>query len=593
MNLLLKKFFQKIYIIRTKYLKEKDFVLILSFLIGMMGGFIALTLKYGVYFLHRILHIDIIGDFDNHLLLLLPAIGILLTLIFRNFILKDTIKHNIASILHAISKRNSLMKWHKTFSSVLGGIITAGFGGSVGLEAPIISSGAAIGSNMGRLLRLNYKTVTILLACGATGAISAIFHTPIAAIVFALEVLMIDLSRFTLIPLLIASITGSLITNLFYGEVMLFNFVLHTDFVVSEIPLFALLGILMGLLSVYFSRAFIHIETRFEEIESKWNRWLIGGLIIGLLIYLFPPLLSEGFHTMKAIVNQNYNWVYESSFISKFGSSFWLIILFFSLLIGLKVVATAITIGSGGVGGVFAPSLFTGAIGGMLFAKLLNHFFPGSNYSEVNFALVGMAGMLGGVLHAPLTGIFLIVEMTTDYELIVPLMLTTTISFLTVKYFQPNSIFTIQLARKGELITHNKDKAILTFMQLDSVVEKDLLVIDPDASLGDLVKVIAQSTRNIFPVVDESNHFYGVVLIENIRAIMFNQEMYQTSVLNLLIIPSELITTSDAMELVMKKFERAGAWNLPVVDNGKYIGYVSKSKLFNAYRNLLLEISVE
>jgi len=590
---LLNKLSAFIYLIRRRYLNEREFILILSLIIGFFGGLVALILKYGVFYFHKLLNIELRENTGNYYLLLIPMLGIIITVFLKDFILRDTVKHNIAAILQSISKRNSFLEKHKIFSSVIGGILTAGFGGSVGLEAPIISSGAAIGSNIGRFFKLNYKTITLLLACGAVGAISAIFHTPIAAIVFALEVLMIDLSRFTLIPLLIASVSGAIVTNVFYGESMLFNFTLETSFSVSEIPFFILFGIITGFVSIYFAKSFVHIESRFEKIHSTRKQILIGGVLIGLLIFLFPPLLSEGFHTVRAIIQQDYNWVFQTSILSQISPSFWMMIIFFILLILLKVVATAITIGSGGVGGVFAPSLFTGAITGLLFAKLMAFIFPESYFSEVNYALIGMAGILAGVIHAPLTSIFLIIEMTTEYRMIVPLMITSTISFLTVKYFQPNSIFTIQLAKRGELITHHKDKAILTFMELKSVIETDLKTIHIDATLGDLVKVISQSKRNLFPVIDSEEHFHGVVLIENIRSIMFKQEMYNTSIRSLMVIPPETIYSRDSMDMVMKKFERSGAWNLPVVKAGKYMGYVSRSKLFNAYRKLLLEISDE
>ena len=579
--------------LRTKYLSEQEFILILSIVAGFAGGMAALVLKYGVYYLHQAFKIGLGSGHINYQLLLLPIIGITLTILFKKYVLKDSEKHSISSILFAISKKNSMMKAHKMFSSILGGILTAGFGGSVGLEAPIISSGSSIGSNLARKLRLNYKTITVLLACGAAGAISAIFHTPIAAIVFALEVLMIDLSRFTLIPLLISSVTGAIVTNIFYGDALLFNFVIESNFHPNEIPAFIFLGIFTGLLSVYYARTFLGIESKLESIKKSSHRILIGGLIMGTLLFLFPPLISEGFHTVKFIISDNYEWLPQSSIISFAGNSPLVLISFLVVLMLLKVVVTAITIGSGGVGGVFAPSLFTGSIAGLLFAKLANFIFPHAFYSEVNFALVGMASMLGGVLHAPLTGIFLIMEMTTDYELIVPLMLATTISFVTVKYYQPNSIFTVQLAKRGELITHNKDKAILTIMQLKSVIETDLQPIHPDGNLGDLVKIISRSKRNIFPVIDEHKHFFGAIHVEDIRSIMFNSEMYETSVLNLLFIPPEIIESTDSMDLVMKKFERSGAWNLPVVENSKYIGYVSKSKLFNSYRSLLKDISVD
>lgn len=576
---------------RKEHIKQRYFMLILSALVGLAGGIVALILKTSVFYLHR--HLLKGKGFDeyNLLVFIYPTIGIVLTFLFTKYILKDSIKHNIASILHAISKRNSLMKAHKTFSSIIGGILTAGFGGSIGLESPIISSGASIGSNMGRLFKLSYKEVTLMLACGAAGAISAIFHTPIAAIVFAIEVLLIDLNRFTLIPLLTASVSGAVVTNVFFQDEILFEFVLKDPYAVHHTVYYILLGVLTGLISVYFTRVFFRVE-QFANKISDIKKLFIGGLIVGVMIFLFPPLYGEGYQIIKAIFAENYNSVMETNVHLGLSSYHWFFYFFFLSLLLLKAFATSITINSGGIGGIIAPSLFTGAITGILFSHSLN--LLGLEISESNFALAGMAGVLSGVLHVPLTGIFLIAETTRGYELIVPLMLTTVISFLTVKFFEPNSIFTIQLAKSGELITHHKDKAVLTFMKLKSVIETDFKTINVDASLGDLVKVVSTSKRNIYPVVDEDGILNGIILMDNIREIMFDSEMYdKTLVSNLMILPPAYISYNDSMKEVIYKFETTEAWNLPVIDNAKYMGMVSKSKLFSAYRNLLLEISDE
>ncbi len=520
-----------------------------------------------------------------------PFIGITLTFIFIKYILRDPVKHNIASILYSISKRNSLLEAHKIFSSILGGILTAGFGGSIGLESPIISSGASIGSNMGRLLRLSYKEVTLLLSCGAAGAISAIFHTPLAAIVFAIEVLLIDLTRFSLIPLLIASVSGAIVTNVFFQDAILFEFVLKDPYQVHHTIFYILLGVFTGLVSVYFSKVFFKVESISNKI-TDFRKIFIGGLILGLMIFLFPPLYGEGYQIIKAIFAEDFSKVMETNINFSLLNYHWFFYFFFISLLLLKAFATSITIMSGGVGGIIAPSLFTGAIAGMLFSHSLN--LLGLNISESNFALVGMAGVLSGVLHAPLTAIFLIAETTKGYELIVPLMLTTIISFVTVKIFEPNSIFTFQLAKSGELITHHKDKAVLTFMKLKSVIETDFTTVHVDSNLKELVKTITQSKRNIFPVIDDEGILNGIILMDHIREIMFDTDMYDsTMVSNLMILPPSYIGLNDTMKDVIEKFESTGAWNLPVIDNAKYIGMVSKSKLFSAYRNLLLEISDE
>lgn len=475
---------------------------------------------------------------------------------------------------------------------MLGGVFTAGFGGSIGLETPIISSGAAIGSNLGRILHLNYKQITLLLACGSAGAIAAIFNTPIAGIVFALEVLMIDLTRFSLIPLLMSSVSGAITTKLFYEKEILFEFAIRDAFDASDIPFFILLGIFCGLVSVYFTKVFLFIEEKFEKLPGIGLRFLIGGTIIGLLIYIFPPLFGEGFQSIKVVFSGNYSQLMEDTLFESLRFSTPVLLLFFVALLLLKVVATATTLGAGGIGGIFAPSLFSGAMAGFLFAYILNLF--GLHLSELNFALIGMGSVLGGVLAAPLTGIFLIAEITTGYELIVPLMLSTTISYVTVKLLLSNSIVTWQLARKGELITHHKDKAVLLFMNLESVIEKDIKTISVDATLGELVKLISKSNRNIFPVVDKNKTFLGIILLDQVREIMFQPDMYDnTYVRNLMISPPTYIEFGEAMEEVIQKFNDSNAWNLPVLENGKYLGMVSKSKLFSAYRKQLLNITEE
>ncbi|MFC2152154.1 chloride channel protein [Bacteroidota bacterium] len=576
---------------RKQKISQRNFILILSFIVGLTGGIVALILKTSVFYLHEILLEDKGFDEYNLLIFIYPFIGIALTLFFAKYILRDTVKHSIASILYAISKRNSLMRAHKIFSSIIGGILTAGFGGSIGLESPIISSGSSIGSNVGRLLKLSYKEVTLLLSCGAAGAISAIFHTPLAAIVFAIEVLLLDLTRFSLIPLLIASVSGAIVTNVFFQDEILFEFILKDPYEVHHTIFYILLGILTGLVSVYFAKVFFKVESIANKMPDI-RRLFVGGLVLGVIIFLFPPLYGEGYQIIKAIFAENFSTVMETNINLELANYQWFFYLFFLSLLLLKAFATSITITSGGVGGIIAPALFTGAIVGMLFSHSLN--LLGLNISESNFALVGMAGVLSGLLHAPLTAIFLIAETTKGYELIVPLMLTSTISFVTVKFFEPNSIFTIQLAKRGELITHHKDKAVLNFMKLKSVIETDFTTVDVESNLGDLVKIVSKSNRNMFPVTDDDGILNGIILMDNIREIMFDKEMYEsTMVSNLMILPPAYISFMDTMKEVIEKFETTGAWNLPVIENAKYIGMVSKSKLFSAYRNLLLEISDE
>lgn len=561
--------------------------------VGILVGFIALGLKTAVYEFKEFM----VGDWETShgrlIFLILPAVGVLLAVLMKKILLRDGGRHNVTSILHAISKRNSLLKSHKIVSSVLGAAFTAGFGGSVGLESPVISSGGSLGSNLGRWLRMDYKDVTLLLACGSAAGISAIFNTPIAGIVFAIEVLMIDLTRYSLIPLLIASMSGTLITFVLYGEGVLFQYEITEAFNPALIPYYVILALVVALGSLYFTKVYLWVEKIFDKIKSVWKKWLVGGSVLGILLFVFPQLYGEGYFNISQLLSHELDALLGNTFYQAVaGEYIGVFILFMVMLILLKGVATSVTISAGGIGGIFAPSAFTGAFIGYLFAFVVNTVSGDILLSPVNFALVGMAGALSGVLHAPLTGLFLIAEITKGYHLIIPLMICVTLSFVIVKAIEPNSIFTMQLAKRGELITHNKDKAVLTFLQLENVVEKDLVTVPVDASLGDLVKYIAKSKRNIFPVVDDKNNLQGIIYISDIREIMFDEQYYNnTWVRNLMRIPPEIIQLTDSMQEVMNKFRKADAWNLPVVDEGKYVGIISKSSLFSAYREQLMDIS--
>lgn len=588
----MKRMFNSFLLWRLKNINDRSFLLILSVLVGISAGLTAWILKTGVFYMHNYFRGELHFDPSNFRLLIYPLVGISLTVFFKGFIVKDYIKHNISSILHAIAKRNSLMKLHKIYSSITGAILTAGFGGSIGLESPIISSGAAIGSNVGKVCRLNYKSITLLLGCGAAGAIAAIFNTPIAGIVFALEVLLLDLNRFSLIPLLMASVSGAITTELLFADDIFFEFNISQPFEISHIGFFILLGVLAGVVSNYFTKTFIAIEDYFEKFTNRSKRLLVGAPALGLLIFIFPALYGEGFDIIKAMLAGKAASVFTDSVFAAWIDSIWIFAAFFLALILLKVVATSVTIGAGGIGGIFAPSLFTGGILGYLFAWV-NNMLGLPVLSESSFALVGMASVLGGVLQAPLTGIFLIAEITSGYELIVPLMLSTTISYVTTKYLTSNSIITMQLAKRGELVTHHKDKAVLHFLNLKKVVETDFFPINEDATLEGLVKAISLSKRNIFPIINKEGFLVGIILLDDIREIMFNQDLYDSSVANLMHTPPAIIDITSHMEDVMNKFNETDAWNLPVCENGRYIGFVSKSKLFSAYRTKLMDITEE
>lgn len=573
---------------------NRNFFLLCSVIIGIVAGFLAFVLKSSVFYLRGYF---LSSEFSkiSYLLFVLPAIGILFTYVMRKWVLRDSIKHNVQSILHAISRRNSIMKRHKIFSSVIGAIFTAGLGGSVGLESPVISSGAAFGSNMAKWLRMSYKEITVLLACGSSAAISAIFNTPIAGVIFAIEVLMIDLTRFSLIPLLLSSVTGTIVTYALYGDGVLFDYVITDAFVASDIPYYLGFSIVIAFISIYFTKTFLGIERLFEKIKNAWLKIAIGGLSFGVLLYFFPQLYGEGYFNITHLLSGDLDAFVGIGIFSelvKNSQTFFVILLV--ILILLKVIATGITISAGGIGGVFAPSAVTGAMTGYLFAFSVNSIAGEYVLSPGNFALVGMAACLCGVIHAPLTGLFLIAEITSGYELIVPLMIAVTIVFIIVKIIEPESIFTIHLARKGELITHHKDKAVLNFLKIENVLENDLQRVPVEANLGELVKFISRSKRNIFPVVDSDGQLEGLVYIEDIRDIMFNQEMYaDTWVRNIMRIPSVVIESTDSMQEVMNKFNISDSWNLPVTKNDKYIGIISKSTLFSAYRKQLINITDE
>lgn len=585
------KIIRRFLVWRFKHLNQRQFLYILSFIVGILSGLAAVLLKNTIHYTHLLLTKGFDVESESFWYLAYPLIGIFLTVLFVRYFVKENISHGVARILYAISKKNSIIKSHNNYSSILASTLTIGFGGSVGAEAPIVLTGASIGSAIGRLLKLNYKSVTLLVGCGAAGAIAGIFKAPIAGLVFTLEVLMLDLTITSIIPLLISSVTGATIAYFLMGKGVLFSYVILEPFELVNIPFFILLGIISGLVSLYFTKATIRIESWFKNINSPYHRLFIGGTILGLLIFIFPPLFGEGYDTISSLLNGNTSELVENSLFYFIHDNYWMILGYLALVLILKVVAMAATTGGGGVGGIFAPALFMGGITGFFTARLIN----GLNWiqvSESNFALVGMAGLMAGVMHAPLTAIFLIAEITGGYGLLIPLIITSTFSFITIIYFEPHSIYTKRLAKRGELITHHKDRTVLRLMNWKKEIEKDLIKIHPEETLGELVKNISRSKRNIFPVVDDEGVLQGVVLLDNVREIMFNSDMYDsTYVRDLMITPPDQISMGDTMEMVMKRFEETGAWNLPVTENGKYIGFISKSKIFTAYRKLLIQVS--
>lgn len=594
----------------------QQLILILSILIGVLAGLAAVLLKNTVHFTGNFLTHGLKITSGNWLYFAYPFIGILITVLFVKFFVKEDIVHGISRVLYAISKKNSRLKPHNMYSSMVGATFTVGFGGSVGLESPIVTTGSAIGSNIGRWFGLNYKTTTLLLGCGAAGAIGGIFSAPVAAVVFSLEVLMLDLTTSSIIPLLISAVVGTAISWLLLGEGVVFSFTVMDPLVLANLPYYVVLGLFTGLISVYFTKGTKRIEALMETLGKMYFRWdknekrfvkeeiigkkilifqrlIVGGCLLGLLIFLCPPLFGEGYDALKLILSgRSADLANGSIFYGLKDNPYWLLV-FLCLVLVLKVIAMAVTTGSGGVGGIFAPTLFMGGVSGYILANVIN-LIPVFSVSSNNFVLAGMAGVMSGVMHAPLTAIFLIAEITGGHGLFLPLSLTAAFSFILSRYIEPHSIYTSRLARRGELITHDKDKAILTLLKTNKLIEKDFITVHPEQTLGDLIKCISRSKRNIFPVIDNDSKFIGVVLLDNIRNIIFRPDQYKDTLISSLITPAPtLIEVNETMDSVMDKFEKTGAWNLPVVEAGKYVGFLSKSKIFSSYRHLLQQFYEE
>ena len=584
--------FSRLIIWRVKKIPHQNFVLILAIVVGIFSGLAAVILKNAIHLVHNLLTKGFDMTDWNYLYLIYPMIGILITLLFVRYIVKDDISHGVTKILYAISKKDSNIRTHNAFTSVIASTFTIGFGGSVGAEAPIVLTGASIGSSLGRLFHMNYKTITLLIGCGAAGAIAGIFKAPMAGMMFTLEVLMLDLTAVSIVPLLLAAVCSASVAYFFLGESAEFTFILESPFVLENLPYYIILGILGGLVSLYMTRATLFIEEKMTKVKHPMVKWILGSVVLSSLIFILPPLYGEGYNTITEMLSGDSNAIVQNSIFYAFKDSHLAILLFLVLIVIFKVVASTLTNASGGVGGIFAPALFLGGVTGYFLVLLLNNF--GANLPVSHFTLVGMAALMAGVMHAPLTAIFLIAEITNGYALFIPLITVSTLSFLTHKYFEPHTIYTKRLARRGELITHHKDKAVLTLMRLNKVLETDLLTVKPEQTLGELVKTIALARRNIFPVLDDDNNLLGIVILDDIRKIMFNNELYTTTkVKQLMTIPPAFIDISENMDQVMKKFEDTGAWNLPVVENGKYMGFVSKSKIFSVYRRVLIHFSEE
>ena len=587
------RFFRKLVHDNLFKIDQVKLVYLLSLLVGLLSALAAALLKYSIHYTHKILTEGITTLSGSLLYFAYPVIGMFLTLMFVRYIIKDNIGHGISRILYSISRKKSHLNTHNTWSSIIASTLTIGFGGSVGAEAPIVLTGSAIGSTIGRFFNLNYKNITLLIGCGAAGAISGIFKAPIAGILFTLEILMLDMTISSIVPLLISSVTAATVAYFLMGDKVLFSFNIIGAFNISNIPWYLLLGIVSGLVSLYFSKMTLFLEGNYDKIRNSYVRLVLGGIVLGGLIYLFPPFYGEGYDTIMSMLQGKTDLVLGNSIFNQFSDDFLAIILFMSGLVLLKVVASSSTNGAGGVGGIFAPTLFIGGINGFVVASLLKKFIN-VGLPDNRFVLVGMAGMMAGVMHAPLTAIFLIAEITGGYNLLIPLIITSTVAYITTRSFEKHSIYHVELAKQGDLITHDKDKAVLTRMNWKKEIETDLIKVKPTDTLGDLVKIIAKSKRNLFPVVDEYNILEGVLSLDDVREIMFQQELYETTfVKDLMTIPPSYIDKKENIEAVMDAFRKTGAWNLPVLDKGYYVGFISKSRIFSTYRELLIEFSEE
>ena len=576
---------------REKHISQKHFILILSFVVGVLSAMAAFALKHLIHFIQHLLT----GNFDaqtfNGLYLVYPVIGILITGLFIRKVVRDDISHGVTKVLYAISCRKGKIRSHNTWSSLIASGITIGFGGSVGAESPIVMTGSAIGSNLGKLFKMEKKVMMLLIGCGAAGAVSGIFKAPIAGLVFTIEVLMIDLTMSSLLPLLISSVTAATLSYLLWGTDATFEFHMQDAFDLARVPYVILLGVICGLISLYFTVVTTAIEKQFKKLSNPYYKLAIGGTILSVLIFLFPPLYGEGYETINHLINgDSQNIILENSLF--YGHAKYLLLYMFFIVL-FKAFASTVTNCAGGCGGIFAPSLFLGCVAGYLFATLCNLSDWGVPVSDKNFALFGMAALMSGVFHAPLTGVFLIAELTGGYALFLPLMIVSVSSYLTVKVFHSNNIYAIRLAQRGELITHHKDQAVLTILKVADVIERDFMKVSPDMDLHALTSVVAKTRRNIFPVVDSGNRLVGILYLDDIRHIMFRQELYHRYNVAVLMRPvPDRLSVEEPMESVMRKFEETAAWNLPVEDiTGEYIGFISKSAIFTAYRKTLLEFT--
>lgn len=576
---------------RRNHLSDSRFVMLLSVVVGIAAGFGAVIIKRSVGMIEHLLTEGFTDNLHNYLYFIYPGIGLLIVVLLIRFVFRKPVGHGVPNVLYAISRNSSLIKPYQMVASIITSSITVGFGGSVGLEGPTVSTGGAIGSNIGRLLRLDYRRITLLVACASAGAMSAIFKAPIAAIIFAVEVLMLDLTMAALVPLLIASVTAALVSYVFMGQFTVYDFKVMEPFNLNNIPFYIILGILAGFISLSFTRIYNFVEDAFDKIKGWYWKLSVGVLILGGLLFFLPSLYGEGYDVVSSSLRGDYSELFKNSMFYEYRNNMAAVVLMFVMVIFLKSFATSVTFGAGGIGGIFAPTLFVGANTGLLLAEILIVL----GYDSVNagiFALIGMSGLIAGVLHAPLTAIFLIAELTGGYQLFVPLMIVSTLSYTTIKYFTKTSVYTRQLARRGELFTHDKDKMVISLMNVKDLLETKFKTVHKDANLGELVKVITSSKRNVFPVVDDDGVFHGVVHLNDIRDVIFKPELYDSvMVSSLMHAPMSSATLEDSMEDIVEKFQKTPHFNIVVLKDGKYVGFVSRANVFSKYRKMLKEFS--
>ncbi|MDD2203961.1 MAG: chloride channel protein [Bacteroidales bacterium] len=584
--------FKKISIVAyLNSLPEHKRIIVLAFVVGLLSGTAAVVLKLSINYIKWLLTSWFDTGSFSWLYLVYPGVGMLISMLIVKYLAKEKMSHGITRVLYAISRKESRLSSRAIWAPLVASAFTIGFGGSVGAEAPIVHSGAAIGSTIAQKLKLSYRQITLLLACGAAGSLAGIFKAPLAGIVFVIEILMFDLTLSSIVPLLISTVTAISIPYFFMGRTVEFTNS-SMPFNMNNIPYYILLGIFCGFLSLYFIRDTLKLEEKITKIANPYKRLAICAVCLGLLIYIFPPLYGEGYSSLSILLNNEVAFDVNNQIYGSLADKAWFLPIFLIFVMFFKVVSMSLTNAGGGVGGTFGPTLFMGGICGFVTARIIN-LIGWVSLPEENFTLVGMGGLMAGVMHAPLTGIFLIAEITGGYDLLMPLMITSATSYILINRFEPNSIYTKRLAMQGDLITHNKDQAVLTLLKLNDLIETDFDLIKPDDSLGNLINVIANTHRNLFPVVDDDNKLQGILLLDDVRTIMFDRDLYNTVLVkNYMHSSTNVINNSDTMERVVNKFNVDNAWNLPVVDaENHYLGFVSKSKLFGAYREQLINFS--